>query len=142
MLVSYKNQYPIQLPDRIRLSNGLTRTGKETFTLEEILDSGYIPVKPQPEISSSQVLMWDGNDWRVEEIAKDPEIEWRNIRQIRNERISEVEWRINRYNSEVRLGLEPTDDIRKLDTYIQALRDITKHEDPFTIVWPELYQLL
>ena len=35
-------------------------------------------------------------------------------------------WRIERYESEIRQGLEPTDDIVKLDTYFQKLRDMSK----------------
>jgi hypothetical protein len=42
---SYKGLYPIEwgeIPNRIRLSNGNTRTDKETFTEDELKDAGYV----------------------------------------------------------------------------------------------------
>jgi hypothetical protein len=145
MLYSYKNQYPQKLPDRIRLSNGLTRTGVDTFTPEEILDAGYVEVFDKSQCDINEVINWSGTEWIVyklseEQIAKNKEYEmlqkWIEIRKLRDETIKLFEWKFNRYNSQLRLGLTPTDDIDKLDTYIQALRDITKQEDPFNIVWP------
>ena len=53
--------------------------------------------------------------------------------------IQNVEWRIMRYHSEVRLGITTTtDSISDLDTYIQGLRDITNQSDPSSITWPAL----
>jgi hypothetical protein len=147
MLYSYKGEYPTQLPDRIRLSNGTTRTNKLTFTEQEIEDAGYIKVSDYPNDFDNKVykVIWDYDhaDWVVsvkseEEIAQDIERKWQEIRFIRDEKIKEVEWQINRYNSHVRLELTLIDDINKLDTYIQALRDITTQEDPYNIVWPTL----
>ncbi len=41
--------------------------------------------------------------------------------------------------SETRIGITTTtDNISDLDTYIQALRDISKQTDPENITWPEL----
>lgn len=46
-------------------------------------------------------------------------------------------WRVERYNSEVRLGLTPTDDIAVLDAYAQALRDVPQQEGfPGAVEWP------
>lgn len=145
MLHSLNNQYPEELPDRIRLSNGLTRTGKDTFTAEEIADAGYVAVDNPPSISAEEQLSWDGSNWVVSAInygAGETEesllaAEWSKIRQVRDGTIQGVEWRVSRYLSEVRLGLTPTDDIVALDQYIQALRDVTNQTDPFNIVWPE-----
>jgi len=50
------------------------------------------------------------------------------IKAKRNYLINTVTWRVERYNSETRLGVTPTDDITALDTYIQALRDIPEQE--------------
>jgi len=63
---------------------------------------------------------------------------WRTIRDNRDKRIAEVEWRYNRYYRNERLGLPQADSIVDLDTYVQALADITKQENPFEIVWPKL----
>jgi hypothetical protein len=63
---------------------------------------------------------------------------WNVVRLERQRRMNAVEWRICRWNREMRLGLTPTDDIKKLDTYMQALAEVTKQDDPFLIVWPTL----
>lgn len=68
------------------------------------------------------------------------------IRSERDSRINAVSWRIERYRSEIRQGLTPTDDITKLDTYVQALRDITTDEnfpwdgDISKVSWPEIQE--
>jgi hypothetical protein len=49
-----------------------------------------------------------------------------------------LDWRYNRHNREVRLGLEPTDDLTKLDNYGKALADLTLQPDfPKIINWPD-----
>ena len=52
--------------------------------------------------------------------------------------IRAVDWRYHRYHRQVRLNVTPTDDIVELDTYIQALADVTAQSDPFNITWPSL----
>jgi hypothetical protein len=146
MFYSYKNLYPInetELPDRIRLSSGMTRTDRTTFTAEELLDAGYVPVADPPDTSVTEKLIWSGTDWEIvqytqAELDQRIEILWQDIRNTRNSLLNELDWRYHRYNSEVRLGREPTDDIRELDIYAQALRDITLQSDPRNIIWPTL----
>ena len=61
------------------------------------------------------------------------------IRSDRNAKINEVSWRYERHARETRLKLKTTDDIEVLDTYIQALADITKQKTfPESVTWPEL----
>ena len=145
MLYSYKNQYPSELPERIRLSSGLTRTGSSTFTEEELTDAGYVAVENAPSYNSNiEKVIWNGTVWEIialtEEEISEKQVElWKKIREKRNTKIKEIEWKIFRYQSEVRLGLTPTDDIQKLDTYIQALRDITfTTTNPLEVSWPSL----
>lgn len=140
MLYSYKKKYPKELPNRIRLPNGLTKTDKTTFTDEEIADAGYILVSDPPALDEGDSLHWDGDKWVVKSLTPEEKLsyQWSKIRELRDGTIASVLWRVERYHSEVRLGLEPTDDIVKLDKYIQALRDITKQPDPSNIEWPEL----
>ena len=145
MLYSHKNQYPDQLPERIRLSNGSTRTDSSTFTTEELSDAGYVAVSTAPTYNNrTHNLSWNGSDWSVDEltdldITYATEQQWLNIRIERDERIEAVEWRIMRHQSEVRLGITTTtDNISNLDTYVQALRDITKQSDPYNITWPNI----
>lgn len=145
MLYSYKNQYPTTLPERIRLSSGLTRTDSSTFTEEELIDAGYIAAgDPQAYDSDTQKIIWNGTSWEVvqlttEEINARLEELWNEIRESRDAKIKEVEWRVMRNLSEIRQGLDPTDNITDLDTYIQALRDITSTtKNPLEVSWPSL----
>ncbi len=59
-----------------------------------------------------------------------------SVRAERDRLMSEFEWRYTRYERQVRLGLTTTDNISNLDTYMQALADITAQEDLTNIVWP------
>jgi hypothetical protein len=139
MLYSYKNNWPEPLPERIRLSDGSTRTDKLSFTENEILDAGYIKVESPPVVDFSQVLEWTGTNWHIRsKNSLEKDMAWIEIRRQRQKAISQIEWKYFRYNSQLRLGITPTDNIEVLDKYVQALRDITKQEDPFNIVWPSL----
>lgn len=139
MLYSYKGNYPEQLPNRIRLSNGLTVTDPSTFSAEQLADAGYVPVADPPVLLQNQTLSWTGTSWAVETVTSQDSTAqaWAAVRTVRDGTIANVEWRISRYFSQVRLGIPPQDDILKLDTYVQALRDITKQPDPHNILWPE-----
>ena len=146
MPYSYKNQYPIDnLPERIRLSNGFTRTDSSTFTTDEITDAGYVAVSTAPTYNDrTHKLIWDGSDWGVvglttSEIQQNTDLQWDVIRTQRDVQINAVDWKIMRYQSQVRLGFTTTTDtIANLDTYIQELRNITNQSDPYNVVWPSL----
>lgn len=143
MLYSLNGAYPTILPFRIRLSNGLTRTDPSTFTEEELADLGYVAVEDPPRPLSHQVLIWTGTDWLVrdkneQELAEETARLWYEARAHRDRLLSNVDWRVMRYNSQVRLGITPVDDITELDTYAQALRDITSVSDPREIIWPPM----
>nr|WP_287412212.1 phage tail assembly chaperone [Pseudodesulfovibrio sp.] len=61
------------------------------------------------------------------------------MRDERDKAIEDIMWRIQRHESETRLGLDPTDDISSLDNYIQQLRDMTKQAGfPTDVKWPVL----
>jgi hypothetical protein len=65
--------------------------------------------------------------------------ESQRIRDKRDSLIDKEDWRYTRYNSEIRQGLTPSDDIVTLDAYIQALRDIPEQAGfPWEIEWPTL----
>jgi len=145
MLYSYNNQYPQVLPHRIRLSSGLTRTDSSTFTAEELADAGYVLVDSSPLFEdTTHKLVWNSGSWEVvsltdEEIAANTKSLWDEVRELRDIKINEVEWRVMRNLSETRIGITTTtDNISDLDTYIQALRDIGEQTDPKNITWPEL----
>lgn len=146
-LYSFRNQYPGELPDRIRLSTGLTVTDRSTFTEEQILDAGYVPVDPPPTITEYQRLNWQDGSWQIynmtdQEIASIEnskiDAQWSKIRELRENLIKTIEWKIFRHQSEVRLGLTPSGNINAYDVYMQELRNITNQPDPFNITWPIL----
>ena len=62
MLYSLHNQRPAQLPFRIRLSNGFTRTDPTSFATEEITDAGYLGPYTEPayDAATEQLLWVDG----------------------------------------------------------------------------------
>ena len=147
MLYSFNGEYPIDtLPHRIRLSDGSTRTDSSTFTSEELVDAGYVEVSNPPDFNQeTHKLIWSGTEWQTvllteSEISARNEQRWRDIRLTRDQRIERIEWRIMRYQSETRQGITTTtDNISDLDTYIQALRDITSTTtNPLEVVWPIL----
>jgi hypothetical protein len=60
-----------------------------------------------------------------------------DLRAERDARIEAIRWRIERNQSEVRLGQTPTDDIAVLDAYVQALRDVPEQAGfPGAVEWP------
>lgn len=148
MPYSYKNQYPIsdsELPERIRLSDGNTRTDSSTFTTDELADAGYVYVDNAPSYDSeTQKITWDGSSWQVvslteSELADIQKSLWDEIRLTRKIKIDEIEWRIFRNLSETRLGITTaTDNISELDAYMQSLRDITNISNPHDVVWPDV----
>jgi hypothetical protein len=144
MHYSYNNQYPVSfeyLPDRIRMPDGTTRTDKATFTEEELSLAGWIIVNNPPDYDRSKTKL----EWSIKEdnsygwIVRGIPLEEKEqeVRTARNSRINAVMWRIYRYQRERRLGLETTDKIEELDSYMQALADITDQESfPWHIEWP------
>ena len=64
-LHSLRGQYPQQLPDRILLSDGFTRTGGN-YTPEEIADAGYFPVEVPSYDPNTHQLNWNGSEFDLE----------------------------------------------------------------------------
>lgn len=62
---------------------------------------------------------------------------WESVRVHRNMLFNKMQWRVDRYHREQRLGITPTtDDITALDTYFHQLAEVTKQPDPNNITWP------
>ena len=148
MLYSIKGNYPVEtLPHRIRLSDGSTRTDSSTFTADELSSAGITTVSDPPDYNSdTHKLTWDTTDieWEVvaltqEEIDNLISIAWQSIREERNTLLSELDERVSRYQSEVRIGITTTtDNISDLDTYAQSLRDIpSTYSNPNDVQWPD-----
>ena len=147
-MYSIKGNYPIEtLPHRIRLSDGSTRTDSSTFTADELSSAGITTVSDPPDYNSdTHKLTWDTTDieWEVvaltqEEIDNLISIAWQSIRDERDSLLSEVDERVSRYQSEVRIGITTTtDNISDLDTYAQSLRDIpSTYSNPNDVQWPD-----
>jgi|TARA_R110000744_G_C19169063_1_gene541392 hypothetical protein len=66
---SYKGLYPIEwceIPNRIRLSNGDTRTSKEAFTEDELKDAGYAFTDIYPNYNDeTHYCDWNGTKWLI-----------------------------------------------------------------------------
>ena len=66
---SLNKGYPLtwnEIPNRIRLPNGNTRTDKETFTEDELKDAGYVFTNIYPNYNDeTHDCHWDGTDWVV-----------------------------------------------------------------------------
>jgi hypothetical protein len=144
MLYSYKKQYPEELPFRIELPNGFTRTDPSSFTEEELLSAGYVKVPPKPIFDESrQKLIWTDEYWVIIDKTEEEKIdliqeEWNKVREKRNQLIKDVEWRYDRYFRIERLGGNQIDDINKLDYYVRALADLPQaQENPFKLIWPK-----
>ena len=72
-LYSVDNCFPLhwsELPNRIRLSDGKTRTDKDTFTEEELKDAGYVFTDLMPDYNDEvHVCTWDGSNWVLTEVG-------------------------------------------------------------------------
>lgn len=140
MLYTYKGNEPEVLPDRIRLSNGLTRTDKTTFTDDEIAAAGYAPVQNRPVVNEMNYkVVWETESaqWNTLELTKqekDFKIQerWNLIRQERDEMLKASDITALR---EIEINGVVSEELK---VYRQALRDITLQESPLNIVWPSL----
>lgn len=71
MIYFYKGE-PVEVPHRIRLSNGNTRTNKTTFTEEELNDAGYFStVNIKPVCQVDQKVIWGDTDWIVVDLTEE-----------------------------------------------------------------------
>ena len=143
-LYSINKNYPTEeLPKRIRKSDGTTVTALKSLSVSELKDLGIVVVDSAPSYNdNTQKVSWDGDKWVVSSLS-DMEIEkrkanaWQQVRYDRDNLINNAQWRIDRHLSEVRRGVSTTDDISKLDTYVEKLRQIPqKQTDPYNITWP------
>lgn len=139
MIYSYKGNYPKQLPDRIRLSDGTTKTDQSTFTVEDIADAGYIAVDDKPSCDANvEKVEWNITDvkWDIiplneQELAANLSMRWKQAREERD-------ILLNKTDHLVMIAVENGEPVSdELKTYRQTLRDIPQtYNDPKDIVWP------
>ena len=135
MLYSYNNGYPTLIPNRIRLSNGFTRTDRSTYTAEEIADAGYVPVADPPTVEYPNKLDWSDTDWVIREPNENEiSIQWESIKKECQQLLSDTDYKvIKAYELGIPLSQEWI-------SYRQSLRDIYNNVngiDPWNVVWPE-----
>lgn len=140
-IYSYQGNYPTEIPFRIRLSNGMTRTDPTSFTAEEIQDAGYVAVSDKPSITENQVLSWSKDlvDWVVrdktsEELAAE-EASKRNsllasINSYRDELIAQGFW----FNS-VRYDSRPEDQKRISGAALLAFMAASQGAEANNFLW-------
>lgn len=133
---SFNGARPTILPNRIKLSNGFTRTDKSTFTAEEIADAGWILVDNLPVVDYPYKLEWNGEtlSWysrepNTSEIA----IRWQEIRNTCLTLLENSDYKVLKaYEAGI-----PVDQV--FIDYRQALRDIynnVNNIDPWNVPWP------
>lgn len=135
MLYSLNGSYPALLPNRIRLSSGLTRTDKTTFTEEEISDAGWVVCSDSPEVLYPNVLEWTGTDWNIRapnagEIAT----KWIEIKASCQQILVDTDYKVIK-SFELNVPLS-----QEWITYRQDIRNIyndVNNIDPWNVAWPE-----
>jgi hypothetical protein len=131
-LYSYQGQEPQELPERIRLSDGRTRTDSSTFTEEEIASAGFTGPYEKPEYNSEiETQSWNYKLKKWDTIAIPDEVFWQKLRTERNSILKDSDWS--------QLSDAPLTSANKTAwaTYRQALRDLPENtEDPKNVTWP------
>lgn len=131
-LYSYQGQEPQELPERIRLSNGQTRTDSSSFTAEEISNAGFTGPYQRPEFDSEI----ETQEWNIELLnwVTTPipdEVFWEKLRNQRDGKLF--------MSDRTQLSDAPLTSSQKTAwaTYRQALRDLPENtEDPKNVTWP------
>ena len=135
-LYSHNNNWPVNLPNKIILSNGKSRTDRTTFTAEELADAGWVAVSNPPSVTYPNKLDWNGTDWVVRPPNDNETAErWREVRKACQRLLESTDYKVlKRFES----GLNP-DPV--LTQYRQALRDIfnnINNIDPWHVQWPTI----
>ncbi len=142
---SINKAYPVMdLPSRIRKSDGFTVTDLISLSSSELESLGFVSVSNPPSFDAkTHKLSWSGTAWVVtalssSELAILKQQEWLKVRRERDTRLTDLSWEIEKYLSEVRRKVTPTINISDIDTLVEELRQLPqKQTDPFNISWPE-----
>lgn len=132
-LYSHNQQWPQELPFRIKLADGSTRTDPTSFSTEELTAWGYTGPFTSPTFDQyNEVLEWSGTAFSVRPMTAEErqavlDQQWAAVRIERNRRLVESDW--------TQLPDAPVD-ATPWAQYRQQLRDITTQDDPFNLVWP------
>ena len=119
----------------------LTNIGIEPHTIKEYGKGEFLDELTEREWEQYDQIarMIDGKLFLGKTQTEKDEEQAREVRSKRDRLIAKEDWRYARYNSEIRQGLTPSDNIKALDAYVQALRDISTQEGfPWDVEWPEM----
>ena len=115
-LYTKNGSYPAPLPERIRLSSGVTRTDSS---------AGYTAVSAPPTKGEFQHLVWTGTAWSLVDYTNDEIAEIH--RQERDRLLEETDV----------YALSDVTMTAEMSTYRQALRDVPQQTGfPGTVTWP------
>lgn len=136
MLYSKNGSYPTELPHRIILSNGLTRTDPSTFTEGEIADAGYIAVADPPEAEYPNKLYWNFTEWSIRE-PNESEIseKWQEIKNECLKQLAATDYKVIKA-VEQNTAVDPA-----YVQYRQELRDLynnVNNVDPWFVEFPSI----
>lgn len=134
MLYSKDGLFPQLIPNRIRLSNGFTRTDSTTFTTEEIADAGYVLVDSPPEAEYPDKVEWTLSGWVVRSPSQlEIEEQWNIVRSERNHLLAKSDVEVLKcYELAIPVPANVV-------AYRQELRDLPQVQtDPFNIIWPSM----
>lgn len=135
MLYSFNGNYPQPIGNRIRLSNGKTRTDSSTFTEDELSDAGYqlapdIPARPDNVTFCK--LEWNGTDW---EYRVEPTIT--EIEEERQKVLNAIDYSLEEARATRKLKKQNGESDAYMDQYIMELTNLIANvNDPFNIKWP------
>jgi hypothetical protein len=131
-LYSYQGQEPQELPERIRLSNGRTRTDSSSFTAEEISNAGFTGPYTKPEFDPEiETQEWNSELFNWVTTLIPDELFWDKLRHQRTNKLFASDWS--------QLSDAPLTSSQKIawTTYRQTLRDLPENtEDPKNVTWP------
>jgi hypothetical protein len=130
-LYSFQGQEPQPLPEKIRFSDGSTRTDASTFTDEELTSAGFTGPYSRPEYNPEyQRLHWDSEklSFVIEDISE--EELWKAIREKRNKLLLDTDWTM--------MPDAPQElNYHEWEMYRQRLRDLPLTlESPKNVIWP------
>ena len=135
-LYSYNGEYPQELPNRLHMPDGSTKTDKSTFTDSDIINAGWIAVEDPHEINYPNKLVWN-NEWVITEPSEDEKsIRRYQLKQECIKLLSNTDYKVIK-------ALEKNEALDPVYTlYRQNLRDfyneLNNIEDPFNAKIPTI----
>lgn len=137
---------PSELPETIFLSDGRSRTNKNTFTEEEIIDAGYVEVELPPVVEYPNVIDWDISSikWIVRSPNQTETDQKRNeIQELCKRLLAESDYKVTKALEASLINETSLKD--KLDIafieYRQKLRDLYNSADkidPWNVRFPSI----